>query len=122
MKKSKMSGLFGVALLIGGAVLLSSISSFAYRDGTYNCKNRQGLPDNTYTLRTISVGESLNVPYLEAVRFYRDNASDANSAIVESKLKGFASTITSSKGGETLILAAVHLEIENGIIKGCARQ
>ena len=72
------------------ALAVASMSNFAQaspQDGTYRCKNKQGLPDNVYTERTVSLG-NVSVPHIEAARYFHRDPANPNPPVEEARLLG----------------------------------
>lgn len=107
-----MRALFSMVL-----VCLMGIPALAYKDGVYHCKNLRGVPDDRITVKTVAVG-GMSVPFVEIIRHFRTETSE----VQVSKQSGFASVATTSTGHESLMLAAVVLELENGAVRGCDRE
>jgi hypothetical protein len=99
---------------------LTGTPAFAYRDGTYRCKNLRNLPDNIYQIRTISVS-GVELPHVEATRYFPKNPGEPNGPVSESRLKGIAALVTGADVRETLLLGALQLEFDRDGIAGCAR-
>lgn len=99
---------------------LTGKPAFAYLDGTYRCKNVRNLPDNVYKVQTISVS-GMELPYVEATRYFMKTPDDPHSPIAEAHLKGIASVVTGNGIAETLMLAALQLDFDSGGIAGCVR-
>ena len=105
------------ALISMALVCLMGIPVLAYKDGIYHCKNLRGVPDDRITVKTVSLG-GVSVPYVEITRHFRSESSE----VQVSKHVGFASVATTSTGHESLMLAAVVLELDNGAVRGCDRE
>ncbi len=95
-------------------------SAFAYKDGNYSCKNEDGVPNNTYKIRTVVLpGVTEGVPYLEISRYYKSESANTVTTILENKISGFPVKITTPTGAEVLQLAAVSLEFEDQRLLNC---
>ncbi|MBX3020110.1 MAG: hypothetical protein KF799_00410 [Bdellovibrionales bacterium] len=106
-------------MALGFCSLFISATAFGYAEKTYECENGPGLPKNTYKVRNVSVLGGSVVPYLEVARYYRENASDPNSAIRTQHLRGFATIHSTTPGTETLILAQLRLEFTGDELYNC---
>lgn len=95
-------------------LLAFSANAFAYNEGTYSCKNADGLPNNTYKIENVSMGGA-TLPYVEINRFYREKAGDAPSQVT---IRGLA-TVSTAGTLEILSLAAVRLEFRDGMLGNC---
>ena len=96
------------------------LSAFAYKDGTYHCKNEDGTPDNIYKVKTVVLpGLGEGVPYIEISRFSKIESGNTMTAILETKLRGFPAQITMPNGDEVLQLAAISLEFANQRLLNC---
>lgn len=95
-------------------------SAFAYRDGSYSCKNIQDLPNNTYKITSVTVPGSAvgSAPYLEVNRYYNSVAD--SSKVTHVQLAGFP-TVVKTQGSELLMLAGVELEFQNGELVNCKK-
>lgn len=82
--------------------LVLSTSAFAYKDGTFHCPNKDGLPDNIYKVQTIKMGEA-SLPYIEIQRYLKFKDSE----IKETSIRGFATVISGN------LLNSEVLSIEN---------
>lgn len=104
------------SLIALGALLLAPAFAHAYPTGSFSCLNQEGLPNNRYEIRNIDVG-GVTLPYVEIVRYYKGTGSNPP-AVNEVQIKGFAVHSVSARA-EYLMVAAVHLEFENGRLLGC---
>jgi hypothetical protein len=106
-------------IIFGSLFLLAlTTNAFAYEEGTYSCKNAEGLPNNTYKIENVTVG-SASLPYVEINRYYR-NAEGAPPR--HSSLRGLAAISTSGEGEnaiEILSVASLRLEFKNGQLFNC---
>lgn len=101
-------------------LLISTTSAFAYKDGNYSCKNEDGVPNNTYKVKTVALpGLTEGVPYVEISRFYKLESGNYMAAVMENKISGFPVKITTPGGSEILQLAAVSLEFEDQRLLNC---
>lgn len=98
------------------ALILFSLNAFAYKDGTYTCKNGQGLPSNVYVIKTVDVG-GVQLPYLELTRHFHKNL-DPNAPVVTVHSKGFA-MVSSIDGNDTLMLGSLRYEFEGDRLITC---
>lgn len=97
--------------LIG--LLMASLSSFAYEDGTYSCKNTNpDVPDNTYTITTTAIA-GVQVPVLDIKRYFK-----SEDGINEITIKGVA-MVSRSKNTELIFLNNIHLEFVDNKIQNC---
>lgn len=105
-------------LLILALTSLLAVSAHAYQDGTYRCKNTQGLPDNVYKISTISVGgeDGPLLPFIEATRHFRNGSG----VIVQSKIKGLATLLSMADDKDTLMLGTIRLEFHGDRFMNCA--
>ena len=101
--------------IFGSLFLLAlTTNAFAYNEGTYSCKNAEGLPNNTYKIENVAVGGS-TLPYLEVTRFYKGKEGQP---ITQSSIRGLA-TVSNSGSVEILSIAALRIEFENGALVNC---
>lgn len=98
------------------ALTLFSVSAFAYKDGTYTCKNSQGLPSNVYVIKTLDVG-GVQLPYLELTRHFHKNL-DPNAPVQTIFTKGFA-MVSSLEGNDILMIGALRIEFEGDQLANC---
>lgn len=95
--------------------LMLGTSALAYKDGTYSCKNDDGLPDNVYKISSQSVGGSATLPYVEIHRFYKNE-----NKVVESVIRGVATVAhTSQERSETLMVGYIRIEFDGDDLYGC---
>lgn len=99
-------------LVIAMMISLLSVSAFAYVDGTFSCKNVEGLPNNVYKVSTDAAG----VPMLEATRYYRQTETSPTTKTV---LKGYAMVAESSEGVDALVLGGVTLDFDGDKLANC---
>jgi hypothetical protein len=95
------------------SLLALTTNAFAYEEGTFNCKNLGGLPDNTYKIENVAVGGA-SLPYVEITRFFKGREGSP----AQSTIRGLA-TVSNSGGLEILSLASVRLEIRDGKLVNC---
>jgi len=114
-----MGGFMKQLSIISLIAVLGS-SAFAYRDGTFSCKNVQDLPNNSYKITSVAIAGAASgkVPYLEVNRYYRSVGAD--SEVNHVQLAGFP-TVVKSQDSELLILAGVELEFQNGELAHCKK-
>ncbi len=99
-----------------GVLLAPVLASASYPETTIRCKNRDGLPENTYTIRNVSL-DGARIPYVEAVRYYREDSSRPDSPVASAKVSGLAAV---SEGKTTMLMvAALKLEFEDNKLIGC---
>ena len=111
-----MKRIFAIAF-----ISLISFSAAAYKDGTYNCKNRSAkLPDNVYKIQTLNVG-GVSIPHVEVTLYFFSVPRDENSTIVDAHLKGLATVSSSAKDTETLQVAALNLSFEGDTFTNCRK-
>jgi hypothetical protein len=92
--------------------------AMAYAPGLYTCKNSEaGLPADTYQISNTWIG-SVNAPFVEMTRHYRQDPSDPKSEVVTTSIKGFA-TVSSSGTTEIFMVGQAHMEFDNGTLFGC---
>lgn len=93
-------------------------SAFAYRDGSYSCRNIQNLPNNTYKITSLTIpGSSVTAPHVQVNRYYK---SSENSEVQHVEFSGFAN-VMKTNGGETLFLGGMELNFQNGDMANCQR-
>ncbi|MGZ5280059.1 MAG: hypothetical protein ACXWC9_08960 [Pseudobdellovibrionaceae bacterium] len=97
-----------------------SSSAFAYRDGSFSCKNIQDLPNNSYKITSVAIAGagSVKAPYLEVNRFYL--SSGAIAEVKHVQVSGFP-TVVKSQDSDLLILGGIELEFQNGDLKNCQK-
>ncbi len=98
--------------------------AFAYKDGTYSCKNNyDGLPNNIYKIQTLPIAglKGAGIPYIEVTRFSREKDGDTQSAIIESHVKGTATLISNNRGIDALQLMAMTFEFDNDQFINCEK-
>jgi hypothetical protein len=101
--------------IFGSLFLLAlTTNAFAYNEGTYSCKNAEGLPNNTYKIENVAVGGA-TLPYVEVNRFYKGKEGQPPT---QSSIRGLAA-VSTSESVEILSLAALRLEFENGALVNC---
>jgi hypothetical protein len=106
--------LLTLALVIG-----FSFSAFAYKDGTYTCKNAVGIPDNVYKIKTVTLIEGgIQIPYLELTRHMHKSLTDPNSPVIEIRNRGFATVVT-TPDSEVLYLGGLHFEFVGDSLQNC---
>ena len=102
------------------SLLSLSTSAFAYNEGTFTCKNAEGLPGNTYKIENVSVAGA-SLPYVEITRHYK--STDGQPA--DTVIRGIAVVSSSERNGKTkeiLALAAVRLEFDDqGNLVNCRK-
>lgn len=101
--------------IILACLVFAGASAFAYKDGTYSCKNVDNLPNNVYTISTAANG----LPYVDMQRFYHEDVSDPQSPVEESHVRGLAAVATTSKGTEILFVGLLRLQFEGDQLVGC---
>lgn len=94
-----------------------SIAGSTYVDGTYRCKNSRGLPENSYSIRTVTIGEA-KVPFVEATRYFRRDPSKPESPVDSATVSGFAA-VSSTNFSAMLMVAALKLEFVGEKLVGC---
>lgn len=98
------------------ALIAPVLAGASYPEDTFRCKNRDGLPDNTYSIRTVTI-EGVKLPYVEATRYYREDNSRPDSPVAIAKVSGLAAV---SEGKSTMLMvAALRLEFEDNKLIGC---
>lgn len=99
-----------------------SLPALAYQDGTYSCKNIEGLPNNTYKVTTVTVASlpdsELKQPYVEMTRHFRQEPGNPESPIITTTLKGLA-IISDNGTTQALMLGSLRLEFVNDALFGC---
>lgn len=95
-------------------LLALTTNAFAYNEGTYSCRNAEGLPNNTYKIENVAVGGA-TLPYVEVNRFYK---SKDGQPPTQSTIRGLAA-VSTSRSVEILSIAALRLEFENGALVNC---
>ena len=118
MKISKM------LLLSLAALFLSSSQAFAYVEKTYLCENILGLPKNSYKIENLNVGPGgSSLPFVTIHRYHRAVPGDANSAVEESTIRGFAAVstpdTTTAPTKQTLLIAAIRLDFTGDELFNC---
>jgi len=103
-------------LALALALSLFSVSAFAYKDGTYTCKNGQGLPANVYVVKTIEVG-GVQLPYLELTRHFHKQL-DPSQPVQTVHTKGLA-MLSSVDGKDVLLIGALRYEFEGDRLVNC---
>ena len=88
-----------------------------YADGTYRCKNRKGLPDNVYSVRSLTV-DSAQIPFVEATRYFRRDSANPNSPVQEARISGLAA-VSAGEDSTALMVAALRLEFRDRKLIGC---
>lgn len=102
--------------------LFVSTAAVAGIEGAYTCKNKAGIPSNTYKIRNVSMGAGIELPLVEAHRFYRRDPSDISSPILEAIIQGLGTIVSDSDGLTTLMIAAARLEFRGNVLLGCEKQ
>lgn len=97
------------------ALALTSTPALAYDEGTFRCKNVEGVPDNVYVIKTLSVGDEA-IPFVEITRHYRSGVAGL---ISQTKVKGFASEFSTDGGNSSLSIGTLRIEFRDGGIVGC---
>ena len=101
--------------IFGSLFLLAlTTNAFAYNEGTFSCKNAEGLPNNTYKIENVAVGGA-SLPYVEINRFYKGKEGNPPT---QTTIRGLAA-VSASETLEILSLASVRLEFENGALVNC---
>ncbi len=104
-------------ILISTMIALFSVSSFAYEDGTYSCKNANpDVPNSTYTLSTVNMG-GVDIPVLKIVRY---RASEDGRGFESTEIKGIP---VYSKTGitEYMSLNRIYLQFEGDQLLNCVQ-
>lgn len=99
-------------LLIAMMISLLGMNAFAYVDGTFSCKNVEGLPNNTYEIKTDANG----IPAVTSTRYFR---YDENSPVLKTVLKGYALVAANSEGVDALVLGGVTLDFDGDKLVNC---
>lgn len=94
-------------------------SAFAYVDKTHECKNKDGLPNNTYKITNIEIAPGTTLPYVEATRYYRKVKGDPNSEVAVSRFRGFASVHQSQDDGDVLMVGQARLHFKDNVLLNC---
>lgn len=98
----------------------TGLSALAYKDGTYSCKNANGLPNNVYKIQTIQLtSQGASLPYVDVTNYYHSKPGDPTSEVKESRLKGFATVVATDDGTEILLLASMTFEFKDGQMVRC---
>lgn len=101
--------------IFGSLFLLAlTTNAYAYNEGTFSCKNAEGLPYNTYKIENVAVG-SATLPYVEINRFYKGKEGNPPT---QSTIRGLAA-VSSSNTLEILSLASIRLEFKDGALINC---
>lgn len=105
-----------IKLLVVGALVTPTLANATYPETTFRCKNRDGLPENTYTIRNVTI-DGARIPFVEAIRYYREDNSRPDAPVASAKVSGLAAV---SEGKTTMLMvAALKLEFEDNKLIGC---
>lgn len=98
---------------------LSAASAWAWPERKFECKNIEGLPNNTYEFRKINAG-GVDLPYVVVQRHYR-GPLDQNGVVTtqSTRIQGLAAESINDKGVETLMLGSLRFEFTNDELFGC---
>lgn len=100
--------------------LLFAGNALAYSDGVYRCKNSEkGFPDQVYTVETIKLSPSANLPYVDVKRYIKGKNSEGKPVVDEVSIRGFAQVISLYAGVITLRLAALEFNFKEGKLLNC---
>lgn len=102
------------------ATALLAVSAQAYKEGTYNCRTKDGLYETVFKITTLNLN-GVAVPFLDVTRITHKDPNDAHSEESVYKIKGVADQFLDNKGNETLAVAAVRVELQAGQ-PGCVKQ
>lgn len=103
--------------IFGSLFLLAlSANAFAYNEGTFSCKNAEGLPDNTYKIENVAIAGA-TLPYVEINRFYK---GEGGSPPAHFTIRGLAA-VSTSDAGDVLSLASIRLEFKDGALLNCRK-
>lgn len=103
------------AIICAIATLITS-TALAYKDGTYNCKVGEGLPDRVIRIQTISLANgAAALPYIEVSRSYK-----MGEELKTTEVKGFA-TVHKNGDAEALLLAALRFDFRNDELQNCRK-
>lgn len=106
--------------LVLTAALLLSQGAFAYQDGTYVCKNVEGVPDNVYKIETVNMGSGISAPFLHLTRHFKDGDDNIRTA----ENRGFAMYAKVTYDGqptEILSLGNISLEFSENNLNNCKK-
>lgn len=103
---------------LGLVLVFSSLSAFAYKDGTYTCKHSDTLPSNTYKIRTLSIASGMTQPHVESTRYYRLEGDAPTAPPRVATSSGFA-ILNRTAQTETLMVGYLQLQFENDRLTGC---
>lgn len=101
------------------AITLMATQAFAYADKTYECRNVDGLPKNTYKIQSIMPAPGVSLPYVEIHRFFHATPGDVHSKIIEASMRGYATVIQIEPGRTSLQIAALKLEFQGDTLLNC---
>lgn len=100
-------------LLAFGFIALVMTQAQAYSEGTFRCKNTEGLPPNVYTIKKVDMGQGVSAPYVEITRYFK--AKTPTEAPIVTHMKGFAAHATSTESDlDILMVGAIRIEWING--------
>lgn len=114
MINSKITTLVFIAAL---GIAYGNSAKASYVEGLFSCKNRMGLPNNTYSVKTVSVG-GVSVPHVEGTRHFRSEPANPNSPIDQARISGFAA-VSETTRNTVLMVAALKLEFDGNKLVGC---
>lgn len=103
--------------VICALLVFGSSTAMAYEEGFFRCKGAGTLPDSTYKIESVNLGAA-TLPYVEIQRFFKGVGGEPTAH----NLKGLAAVSTTTVSGkqkETLMVAAVRLEFEDGKLLNC---
>ncbi len=95
-------------------------STLAYQDGTYECKNIDGVPANIYKVETVSLNGQISAPYLTMTRYFLEKEGKIQT--VENR--GFATvaqTLVDGKVYELLTLGSLAIEFSDNKLNNCKK-
>lgn len=99
--------------------LALSFSAHAYQDKTYECRNVDHLPANTYKITTVELAPGIKAPYLEIRRHFRQKTGDVNSQLITAEMKGLATISTTAPGRYAFLIGALRLEFDGDTLLNC---
>lgn len=91
----------------------------AYKEGTYRCKNMDGLPSNVYKVQNVSVGAVGSVPFVEVTRHFKTSSAKSERPYVTAKIQGFAVQASSDAGLDILTVGHINLEFNGETMTNC---
>lgn len=98
--------------------LAAASTAHAWPERKFDCKNVEGLPNNTFEFKKLSV-DGMDVPYVTVTRHYKGPMENGVVTVRSSTVKGIATESLNSTGSEILMLGSLRFEFTNDELFNC---